>query len=429
VACLVDEWNARCRVSLSEIKCHRCSFSDEVAVHDFFAFLQKLSGTLKKLSFHDYDPDLLDSEDDDEVQDKLSEECTFFSQESVASILKNLHQVRSLQVLLIKVDAIRAADICGSVQSVLGDQNSKLRILDIGTKYSFPFNFDHGSEEDKLPEEFLPAGSSTDPGLYRLVLLDCFYTEEQLSKLKETLCASSSKDTLLELHIAFGVFVPEIFTYIAGIINNCTMLRSLDMSRDYDLRFDSGQVNHVHLSSSALKESKLLEHLNLNCTGISDALAGPILNALAGSESIQLLEIQRTRIAAKSLPNLALLLGQSSTLVQLDLSFNYIFNKVEQNNNYFSSFCSALRTSKSLKQLNLDKTWISDDLAGPILKALAESQSIQFLKFRENRITSESLPSLPLLLRQSSTLVQLNLSGNKNLFNNVEPSFAKEQDT
>eukprot|EP00052_Salpingoeca_macrocollata_P020814 m.175772 g.175772 ORF g.175772 m.175772 type:complete len:381 (+) comp21365_c1_seq3:202-1344(+) len=166
------------------------------------------------------------------------------------------------------------------------------------------------------------------------------------------------------------------------------------------------QLADEHLGSlcQRLRACLHIEKLDLCGNRISDAGVGQLAELLQEQCPLRELRLDHNNITDKGVARLAKALRDQRHLAVLSLSYNPIGNDGAH------ALCEALSSSMSLRQLRLYRCRIMDEGVGVLCSALVETSApLQLLDLGGNGFLSEGTAAIALLLRHSESLTTLAL--------------------
>jgi len=154
-----------------------------------------------------------------------------------------------------------------------------------------------------------------------------------------------------------------------------------------ELRFNGCRIdNHMFLPFlQGVKSHKGLKRLDLDGWQLNDVELNLLVDALVASPSkqtLQCLDISKSKIGVDSFSGLALLLKHMNSLEELLLCscFDLFEGEGAAESQGFQDFVKELGTNSTLKELWLNNCHILQPMASPLLKVLQDNSTLEVLR-------------------------------------------------
>ena len=211
----------------------------------------------------------------------------------------------------------------------------------------------------------------------------------------------------------------ECSTYVAPALVVDGIRRAPNASTCVEANFFLKGIGDVGLSRLALaiQDHAHLVSLDLGQNSISDQGVKDLAEALSWEVckcSLRALSLRRNKLTVDSLPHLISWLALPSTALEfLSLGFNNIFgDSAAHRDNRSQDLLYQLLTCRSLKSVSLRHTGLCDTFAKPVERSLKQSTSLVELNMQDNRFTSDGVIAIAAGVEANASLQQLALAGN-----------------
>ena len=203
---------------------------------------------------------------------------------------------------------------------------------------------------------------------------------------------------------------------IAKVIQMNATLKTLQISSnrsDYGATFFStyyqSQITSkgVKVVAEAIQVNTTLDKLDLSFNNkISDDGASFISDSLKTSTSLKELNVSNTKITSEGAKGIAEAIEVNSRLERIDLSFSKL---CDVGANFISN---GLKANKSLQELNMSKNEITTEGAKGIAEALQLNMTLKLLDLSINKISDDGATAISNSLKSNSALQELSISHN-----------------
>ncbi|XP_024148474.1 leucine-rich repeat-containing protein 34 isoform X1 [Oryzias melastigma] len=187
------------------------------------------------------------------------------------------------------------------------------------------------------------------------------------------------------------------------------LLRSSAL-KSLDLKFNNIQADGVEILANSLKSNSSLLSLSLSGNQFGDRGGVHVSSMLQVNSTLQLLQVSDCNLADRSVAALGVALKHNTALQALDISRPLLFSQQEE---WAMHFSQMLTVNRSLLELHLGRTGLTDTGMEMLAEGLRQNHSLRCLDLRCNHVTRDGAHHLAEVLRQNPTLEVIDLSSNR----------------